>query len=317
VVAPEREAVADVAAPPDPNCTPQPVPWGGAVARLRASVGLRRLIPTDVALAASDATQRVASALRPQRLADACAVMEAVVGGTHLEGDIPRLAQRYLESRARQWEYTWRNWELPRTPVDGLENLRTAEATGRGALISFTHYGPFTCWAPVPRLVGRLLTPVGDWLIEKPRPGYEGYQLEHRRRVLCESGYALIQANGSAGPMLRALKNGETTILAMDLPGTTPTRYLGKTVEMTNGTARLATAAGSLVVPGAIVPDGRRWRVQLLTPLDPRDFAKAGDLHQTLAGVHEKIIMRAPEHIESPLRPGGWKTANREGWRVR
>ena len=132
--------------------------------------------------------------------------------------------------------------------------------------------------------------------------------------MLCDSGYALIQANGSAGPMLRALKNGETTILAMDLPGNTPTRYLGKTVEMTNGTARLASAAGSLVVPGAIVPDGRRWHIQLLTPVDPRDFASSGDLHQALAGIHEKIIMQAPEHIESPRwRPGGWKTANREG----
>ena len=65
VVAPEREAVADLSATPDPNCTPQPVPWGGVVARVRASVGLRRLIPTDVALAASDATQRLASAVRP------------------------------------------------------------------------------------------------------------------------------------------------------------------------------------------------------------------------------------------------------------
>ena len=37
---------------------------------------------------------------------------------------------------------------------------------------------------------------------------------------------------------------------------------------------------------------------------------QASDLHQALASIHETIIMRAPEHLENPLRPGGWKTAN-------
>jgi lauroyl/myristoyl acyltransferase len=160
-------------------------------------------------------------------------------------------------------------------------------------------------------------TPVGEWLIEKPRPGYNGYQLEHRRRVLCEAGFVLIQANGSAGTLMRTLKRGGNAILAMDLPGTTPTRYLGKTVEMTNGTARLAWSTGCLVVPGALVPWGRRWRIQFEDPVDPHDHTSASALHQALASIHETIIMRAPEHLENPLRPGGWKTANREGWRVR
>jgi lauroyl/myristoyl acyltransferase len=298
-------------------CTPHPVPWGGVFDRLRASVGLRRLVPTGVALAATDLTHHTLLGLSPSRLAEARAVMQAVVGGTHLEGDIERLARRHVASAARQWELSWRFWELERTPVNGLERLRAAQATGRGVLISFTHYGPFTAWAPVPRLVDRLLTPVGEWLVEKPRPGYNGYQLEQRRRVLCRSGYALVLADGSARPMMRALKNRETVILAMDLPGNTPTRFLGKTVELTNGTARLVAATDSIIVPGAIVPRGRRWEIQFQEPLDPRDHSSTGELHQALATVHEEIIMQAPEHLESPLRTGGWKIANREGWRVR
>jgi hypothetical protein len=48
VVAPEREDVAAAVPTSAAMCTPQPVPWGGVLARLRASVGLRRLVPIVV-----------------------------------------------------------------------------------------------------------------------------------------------------------------------------------------------------------------------------------------------------------------------------
>lgn len=296
-------------------CTPHPVPWGGVLARLRASVGLRRLVPTGPALVATDLVHHALLRLRPSRFDEACAVMEAVVGGTPLEADIPRLARRHVAAAARQWELTWRPWELDRFPVHGLEHLHAARAAGRGTLISFMHYGPFVGYTAL-RGVVEMHTPSGDWLLEKPRAGYNGYQLEQRRRVLC-GAFTMTRAEGSAGTLMRALRGGGTAMLAMDVPGRTPTRFLGKTVEMTDGSARLARSTDSLVVPVAVVPRGRRFAVRFQEPVDPRDHDSADDLHQTLATIHEKTVLEAPEHLESPLRAGGWTIANRDGWHVR
>jgi lauroyl/myristoyl acyltransferase len=315
VVAPERDEAVGIAPTPDSICTPQPVPWGGLVARLRASVRLRRFVPTGPALAATDLLHGALLRAKPARLAEACAVMEAIVGGTPLEHDIPRLARAHVASAARQWELTWRPWELERLPVEGIEHLHATRAAGRGTLFSFMHYGPFVGFTPLARLVD-LYTPVGDWLAEKPRAGYNGYQLEQRRFVLC-SNFRMVEAGGSARTLMRVLRDGGHVLLAMDLPGKTPTRFLGKTAELTNGTARLATATGCLVVPVALVPRGRSFTLRLHEPVDPREHASSDALHQALATTHEKIIMQAPEHLESPLRAGGWKVANREGWHVR
>jgi lauroyl/myristoyl acyltransferase len=103
----------------------------------------------------------------------------------------------------------------------------------------------------------------------------------------------------------------------MDLPGRTPTRFLGRTVELANGTARLAKASDCLVVPIALVPRGRRFALRILEPVDPRDHLAAGDLHQTLATIHEKIVLAAPEHLENPMRAGGWMTADQGGRHAR
>jgi hypothetical protein len=101
----------------------------------------------------------------------------------------------------------------------------------------------------------------------------------------------------------------------MDLPGSTPTAFLGKTVYMASGTARLAVETNSLVLPMACRP-GRwgRWRVEIGEPLDPADYASWQDLHQALATWHERWILEAPEYLEGPVRLGAWARADRNGW---
>lgn len=290
------------------------VPWGGPLARVRASVGLRRLIPTGLALLGTDLLYQLMLRLSRRRMAAANASMEAVVGGTPYETEISRLARSHVAAQARGWELTWRPWELERVPVRGVSRIHQARATGRGLVVSKSHLGPTAGWVPLGRLLRPLYAPASDWIVDELPPGYNGYQVEHRLKVFQDAGIELIHARGSALTLLRVLTGGGAVLLSMDLPGRRRTQFLGKPVDMADGTAQLAVKAGALVVPAALMPLGRRWEIQVGDILDPRNFSSPGELHRALAAIHESFIMRAPDHLESPLRPGHWATATRDGW---
>ena len=300
----------------DPIRTSRPVPWGGVIARVRASERARRFVPTELALIGTDLLSELSLLVSKGRRTVARSGMEAVVGGTTADNAIPRRARRQVTAQARGWELTFRPWELAATPIEGLERLDAARATGRGVLISYNHMGPFMALVPLAEHCRPLYTAVGEWLLESPRPGYNGYQLEQRRKVLVDAGFEMLRAQNSARQLITLLKARETVLLGMDLPGRTSTQFLGKPVEMADGTARLSKMTDSLIVPVAILPRGRKWFIDVDEAVDPRDYASAADLHQAVASIHERLILLAPEHLENPLREGGWARATRSGWHV-
>jgi lauroyl/myristoyl acyltransferase len=292
--------------------SPRPVPWGGVLARVRASVSARRVVPTGVALVGTDLLYRSALRLSTRRMATATALMETIVGGTPAEADLPRLARSHVAAQARGWELTWRPWELERIPIQCASRIDRARATGRGLVISHAHLGPLAGWVPLGRLLRPLYHPAGDWVVHPPRPGYNGYQLEQRRKLYRDAGIELIYATGSALALYKALSRGGAALLTMDAPGGRRTQFLGKPVDMDDGTARIAMKTGAVILPAALMPVGRRWEIQIGEELDPREFSSPDELHLTLAAVHEDFVMRAPDHLENPKRL--WAKATRDGW---
>jgi hypothetical protein len=294
---------------------PRPVPWGGVVARARASVGLRRLVPAPVAMAALDLAQRIAVRRNPARLDAARATMDAVVGGTALEADVERLAFRHLCAWSHGWELMWRPWLLRGMPVVGADALAGIEP-GRGIVFSTVHLGPLVGVAQLPELLGAPVhVAVGDHqVVDVPR-GYNGYQIEQLRRLLRDCGFSPVLAAGSARTFTRVLQAGGRVLLNLDVPGKTPVRFLGKPVELMSGTARLAMSTDSVVVPLVALPHGRRWQLHLGAPIDPREFDAWDELLQATATAVEEFVLQAPEYLETPLRDGGWTEATRDGWR--
>lgn len=295
-----------------PSWGPRPVPWGGIAARARASTRARRLVPTEVALAGTDLLYRTMLRLRPERVTAAAASMSAVVGGTCAAAEAEKLAPAYIAAQARGWELTWRAWELARIPIRGLEHLTRARVSGRGLVISHCHLGPLGGWAALGREIRPMHHPVGEWALHEPYPGYPGYQVEQRRRLFQEAGIALLPAAGAAFPLYKLLRRGEAVLLSMDAPGERRTEFLGKPVDLDDGTAHLAVRTGALILPAALMPVGRRWEIEIHEALGPQDFAGPDELHLALARVHEGLIMRAPEHLENPGRL--WARATAEGW---
>jgi lauroyl/myristoyl acyltransferase len=304
----------DLAARVEDAATPRPVPWAGPVARLRASSTLRRFVPAPVAEAGLDLAVRASIRLRPERLARATAAMTAVAGGTPLEPEVPVLAVRHLAAWPRAWETTWRPWAVRRLPIEGLAGVRAVEP-GRGVVFSRTHFGVPAGMASLPRYVGPIHLGVGGHLLSDAAPGYDGYQNEQLRHLLTTSGWHLVRARGSRELFAEVLRSGGRVQLNLDVPGSAPVQFLGKTVELASGTARLAWQTDSVVVPAAVLRRGRGWVGRLEEPIDPRDHPSWESLLQAVADVHSRLVLIAPEYLESPLRDGGWAVATGEGWR--
>lgn len=289
-----------------------PLSPGGLAARIRSSVAARRLVPTELALLAIDVVYLAGLRLSPHRMAYAMASMDALVGGTPAESDLGDLATRFVQTRARAWELQWRPWALRRIPVDGLEHLAAARATGRGLIISFVHLGATAGWVALGPVLGPAVMLSNDPLVTDPPPGYWGYQMRHRRRLFQDSGIDRMYAPGSAMAIYKLLATGGTAMLSADWPGDRRTTFLGRPVDLADGTAQLAMKTGALVLPAVQLPHGRRWRIQLRPTLDPKEFTDADELHETLMALHEKDILRHPEHLEN-LREF-WPSFTRDGW---
>jgi lauroyl/myristoyl acyltransferase len=179
-------------------------------------------------------------------------------------------------------------------------------------MLSKSHLGPLAAWVPLGRILNPLLLPADEWLLDPPKPGADGYRVEHRRKVFHDAGIKLIHSAGCGMTLYKVLRKGGAVLISMDMPGDYRIRFLDKPVDMTDGTAQLAKRTDALVLPVALMPLGRRWEIQIGEALDPRDFADPDELHLRLASIHEKMIMAVPEHLENPL--WRWPKATPEGW---
>jgi lauroyl/myristoyl acyltransferase len=242
--------------------------------------------------------------------------MAAIVGGTPRAGEVEKLARAHVVENFLRAELFWRVDRLGEIPVVGREHFEAAIASGRGILVSGIHLGLFFVGMEGIAEYGRVPYVVsGGWLLEPPAPGLPGYALEHWRTILRRRGVRVIATHRSF-PLVRAvLEQGQVALVAFDMPGGTETRFLGKPVMLSAGTARLAVAGDALVVPAVGLRRGHRVIIHIEEPIDPRGFDGVVGLHRALTEIHERLILAQPEAYENPRRLGAWgPLATPERW---
>jgi lauroyl/myristoyl acyltransferase len=291
---------------------PRPVPWGGLTDRVLAATTARRLVPTELALVATDLVYKTRLRFSRSRRERAEAAMAAVVGRTDRAGDVPELAREFIAAWARGWELTWRTWELERVPVRDVERLHRARAEGRGLMLAKMHMGPLGAWVPLGRVLRPLLVPSAGGLVDPPVRGLFGYRTEHWRRVFHDAGIELVRAEGSGMLLYKHLRAGGAVLMSIDMPGCARAEFLGKPVDLVGGTAELVARADALLLPVALMPLGRRWEIRIGEALDPRAFDTPDELNRTLLRVHERWVMEAPEQMGNPIPR--WTAAGPDGW---
>lgn len=290
-------------------------PQVGIGVRLRTTPWLRRMLPARLEIGRAGRRGRQTWERWPQDRAGFRAGMEAIVGGTAHAGEVQRLTHAYLLESEAQRTLFWRPWEAANMDAATKEHLHLALAGGRGTLFSICHLGPYFHSASLGPTLGRTVFTVGGpWCFAEPTPDYWGRRQVRRMEGLRKRGGRMVPAAGSFAVLRALLETGELVLMHFDVPGRHETRFLGKPVMLTTGTAKLAALTDAVVVPLRFRRQGHRVWVDAHASLDPREHGSVERLHGALAAVHERWILECPETLEDPRRAGFWEGASAAGW---
>jgi len=291
-------------------------PAAGLRTRMATSTRLRRLLPTRLMVRRAEMRGRDLWARHPEERARARRAMEAVVGGTEREHEVESLARQHVVEAKVKETLFWQPWASPALEETSAARLHQALDSHRGIIVSPCHTGPYLHGVSVIASLGRTPYLVSGWAHNTPTPGYWGRRIARRRQEARNRGERLVRAAGSFAVLKALLRGREIVSIFFDMPGHRETRFLGKTVMLASGSARLAAETGALVLPIRTRRVGHRVWVDVGEPLDPHEFAGAEELHDALAAFHERWILELPASMEDPNRGGAWEqSATAEAWR--
>jgi lauroyl/myristoyl acyltransferase len=276
--------------------------------RLKTSPPLRRLFPTPLVVRRATRSGEALWRESPSARADAIAAMSAIVGDEIGAAELARLAEQHLVEIEVERALFWQPWRPVRLDATSSARLRRAQADDRGVLVSVCHLGPAGPGHGVLASPRRTFySTSAPWFFEQPSHDYWGRRVAHWQRGLYDRNQRALPSPRSFSVLAGLLREGELVLVQFDMPGSHRTRFLGKPVVMTTGTARLAFAADALVLPMRNRREGHRVWADVEEPLDPREFSDADALHDALAVVHERWILEAPAALEDPRRDGAWE----------
>jgi lauroyl/myristoyl acyltransferase len=233
--------------------------------------------------------------------------MDAILGPAAVPDG---LARDHLAHHAVREEFIRRPWMVRGMPVEGVEHLQRAHATGRGVLLSYCHLGPFPgLGVTAAEHAGNVHQVALAWLAN-PRP--DPSQLtrwQAWRSMFTAAGVPLIAANGCFPVVQELLSRGAVVVMAFDWPGSAESMFLGRPVALASGTARLSHMTGALVVP--VMRYLHRWRPRTAfgPPIDPARHAGWPDVHVAVAARHEQWILDRPAALEDPRRTAAWEAS--------
>ncbi len=305
-------AVAAVRRRPEPPALPR----ASLAVDIKTSPRLRRLLPTWLVVRRATRRGRALWRRSPAARDDALAAMTTIMGEGLPPEQLAALAEQHLIEVEVDRALFWQPWARVRLDRRSREHLRHALASGRGVLVSGCHLGPIgpgheaVCSAERP-----VYSTAAPWFFEEPSDDYWGRRLAHWKRELHSRNQRTLPSPKSFAVLRTLLAEGEVVLVQFDMPGNHDTAFLGKRVMLTMGTARLAAQTGALVLPIRNRRERARIWADIAAPLDPRDFATEGELHQALASLHSRWILEQPATLEDPRRRGAWEAgATAEAW---
>jgi len=303
---------------PRPEDLPKLTGHLSPIHRLYVSPVPHRLVPWRVAMLLmwlrSEIKWRVSKTYRRDQIdLMRVAFPESVLDNRALE----RTARRNGFHRGRRAEMVWRPWLSGSLPVEGVERIREAQASGRAVVLALMHQGGFQ---DAPQSLARAGIDVAivasSHLLTEPQTGFPGYR--DRRYILngFEAGVTMIPNKQMVEPIAAAFARNQALLLAWDMHGRHPVRIFGRDVFVQPGLARIAKLHKALVFPLRISPAPGRFGSKL-TVEAPIDAATAGswqELLQDLVDRDAEALLAWPESFEWP--PGRWLLEDPgPGWR--
>ena len=232
--------------------------------------------------------------------------MDAIAGPAPVPA---ALAREHLAHHSVREVFIRRPWMVHDIPVEGVEHLQGAFATGRGVLVSYCHLGPFPgLGVTAAEHVGNVHQVALAWLANPHPDPTQRVRWQAWRSMFTTAGVPLIAAQGCFPVVQDLLARGAVVVMAFDWPGSAETMFLGRPVALASGTARLAHMTGALVVP--VMRQLCQFRLHTVfgRSIDPGQHADWRDVHQALAARHEAWIRACPAALEDPRRTAAWES---------
>jgi lauroyl/myristoyl acyltransferase len=275
--------------------------------RLKTS-RLRELIPTRLVVRRAEQRARVIWRESVAAREDALGAIVTILGDSRSPDELAELAGQHLIEVEVERALFWQRWARPLKDATSTANLEGALASGRGVLVSVCHQGPMgPGHAALTSPRRTLYSTSAPWFFDEPSHDYWGRRMARWRRQLYARNQRALSSVGAFAVLRLLLEAGEMVLIQFDMPGSRETRFLGRPVMLTTGTARLAVSSEALVLPMLSYRLAHRVRVDIGAPLDPRIFSDVHALHEALAAVHERWILESPATLEDPRREGAWE----------
>lgn len=193
-----------------------------------------------------------------------------------------------------------------------LGRLADLRRSGRGVLVLSAHLGNWDLLACCAGLCGLPVTVVTREISSRT---VNRHWMRERQRC----GVQLVGARGSAGAVVRALKNNEIVAIVLDQhePGGLAVPFFGRPAATSTTLARLAAATGAPVAPVFMVRDGGGYRAHMLDAVrHHRSNDRASDIRsntEQYTRIIEQQIRRYPDQWfwvhrrwKLPLPQPGW-----------
>ncbi|HEX4436662.1 MAG TPA: benzoate-CoA ligase family protein [Solirubrobacteraceae bacterium] len=289
-----------------------PMPTASPAIRLKTSALARRLIPARSDVKRAEGVGLGIWEHAGSEREQAIEAMRIVVAGTERAEDLDELGRRHLIERHADRALFWQQPWSARIDPGSAALVEQALGSGRGAIVSSCHLGPYyrlDLAAPFKRRTTYLVP--GEWFFQEPSPDLWGRRLARWRNGM---GSRPVPATGSFRLIEALLGHGEAVFVFFDLPGPRQTRFLGKPAMLAEGTAQLSVRTSAPVLPVRARREGHEVWVEAGAPLDPADYVRADQLHEALARVHERWILENPAAMEDPREIGWQDGATPEAW---
>jgi lauroyl/myristoyl acyltransferase len=224
--------------------------------------------------------------------------MEFVLGAARPDADLDAVATKHLADMMWRRELRWRPRTITRQHVTGIENVKAPREPGQGLLIAFLHHGRYDGIFGAMAAAGseRLFVAAGAGMFEPDTPPH---LLALGRAV--ERGATMMSTTVGYAGYRDVLLDGRAFAIAVDLPGSSHVRFLGRQLRAASGVARLSKETGAPVVVASASPHARATQeLTLSKPLSPDSHPDAASLLQAIFDELEPSVLAWPEAYEWP-----------------
>ncbi len=188
--------------------------------------------------------------------------------------------------------------------IEGMENLKEADALGRGVLMPITHMGRTALLHAMMARIGMPCTLVMWHPDTTSVPRYVMKMIMETWLLGCDPDNLVIWVGpdyDTIGEVRAALEEGKRVAVPWDVPGKSATMLFGHPASLADGLGHWALKAGVPLVPVVMTRTRRSYRSRMIIG-EPLSFEVTGDRATDVSAVMrevtrsgERMIREAPE----------------------